>query len=328
MAACDTSDRQRLSAHFRCAAALPAVYRRLHACGSVGEVFAQAAEMARSACTFDRGVILSLEGGYLTAGDSDALRDDASDRLRRRVLRDPIELAATASPPTSRFARCEPQLDVSLGCVADALELEHWAAGVIASQERSLAVLVLDRAGLPVDDLDRAAVEGFAAVAAAALESVVLRTRIARLARQMRHITTFAQALAAEMLTAPVDLALPPGQLTEFPSRTSPAPQPVGRDRLRELFTDREREIAALLVEGRSNRDIAARLYLSPETVKMHVAHILRKLDVTNRVEAATRLLAITQAAGEAPRWTSPDLTLARVYGPTRSGVAVEVSHG
>jgi DNA-binding NarL/FixJ family response regulator len=52
-------------------------------------------------------------------------------------------------------------------------------------------------------------------------------------------------------------------------------------------LTRREREILVELGEARSNAEIAARLQLSEATVKTHVAHILRKLDLRDRVQAA-----------------------------------------
>ena len=52
-------------------------------------------------------------------------------------------------------------------------------------------------------------------------------------------------------------------------------------------LTAREREILALLTEGRSNADIAERLVLSEKTVRNHLSGIFEKLGVSNRVEAA-----------------------------------------
>jgi DNA-binding NarL/FixJ family response regulator len=51
----------------------------------------------------------------------------------------------------------------------------------------------------------------------------------------------------------------------------------------------REREVVRLLAVGRTNREIAEELFLSPRTVDMHVRNILRKLDCRSRVEAANR---------------------------------------
>jgi DNA-binding NarL/FixJ family response regulator len=55
-------------------------------------------------------------------------------------------------------------------------------------------------------------------------------------------------------------------------------------------LSERQREVLELLALGASNGDIAARLYISVNTVKFHVREIYARLGVRNRVEAA-RLL-------------------------------------
>ena len=52
-------------------------------------------------------------------------------------------------------------------------------------------------------------------------------------------------------------------------------------------LTVRERDVLALLVEGLNNTQIADRLVVSPSTIKSHVSHILAKLGVASRTEAA-----------------------------------------
>jgi two-component system response regulator NreC len=52
-----------------------------------------------------------------------------------------------------------------------------------------------------------------------------------------------------------------------------------------ELLTDREKEILQLLAEGKSNKEVAALLNLSPYTVETHRAHIMQKLNLHNTAE-------------------------------------------
>jgi DNA-binding NarL/FixJ family response regulator len=64
-------------------------------------------------------------------------------------------------------------------------------------------------------------------------------------------------------------------------------------------LTQREHDILELLAEGRANREIAGRLYLSEKTVKAHLAAIFRKLGVTNRTQAA--MAAVAMGVGPNP---------------------------
>lgn len=62
---------------------------------------------------------------------------------------------------------------------------------------------------------------------------------------------------------------------------------PAAHPHLFEELTERQREVLALVVQGRSNQEIARELYLGLSTVRFHVSAILAKLGAANRAEAA-----------------------------------------
>jgi DNA-binding NarL/FixJ family response regulator len=80
------------------------------------------------------------------------------------------------------------------------------------------------------------------------------------------------RAMAARLVRRLVDAARSRGGL-EGPELTS--------------LSAREQEVLRLLAEGKSDREIAIALTISPRTAETHVAAILRKLDVRNRAKAA-----------------------------------------
>jgi DNA-binding NarL/FixJ family response regulator len=66
------------------------------------------------------------------------------------------------------------------------------------------------------------------------------------------------------------------------------APKAPDSEELDDLST-REKEILGFLSKGLMYKEIAAELYLSPETVRKHVYHIYEKLHVNNRVAAVNK---------------------------------------
>jgi len=58
-------------------------------------------------------------------------------------------------------------------------------------------------------------------------------------------------------------------------------------------LTEREREVLGLMAEGRSNKGICERLYLSPKTVEAHVKHIFQKLRIDASADDHRRVLAV-----------------------------------
>ena len=84
-----------------------------------------------------------------------------------------------------------------------------------------------------------------------------------------------------------------------FALRLAPAADAAPADPFN--LSPREREVLGVLAEGRSNREIARRLFISERTVAVHVGNILAKLGVSGRVEAATVALRLGLASPPAP---------------------------
>jgi DNA-binding CsgD family transcriptional regulator len=61
-------------------------------------------------------------------------------------------------------------------------------------------------------------------------------------------------------------------------------------------LSKREHEVLALMSEGRTNREIGERLFISQKTVGVHVGNILAKLGVSGRVEAAAVAIRLGMA--------------------------------
>jgi DNA-binding NarL/FixJ family response regulator len=76
-----------------------------------------------------------------------------------------------------------------------------------------------------------------------------------------------------------------------------PSPPTVDGQPAGPALSQRERDVLALLITGATNREIAAELFLGPDTVKKHASSLYRKLGVRNRTEATQRAARLLVAA-------------------------------
>ncbi len=112
-------------------------------------------------------------------------------------------------------------------------------------------------------------------------------------ASQRELVRAVRQVIAGETLPRP-------GRTAELLRRLARKPRPAVAQPAAGL-TAREREVLELVTLGLTNREIAGTLSCSPGTVKVHVEHIIAKLEVSDRTQAAVRAveLGLTSAPPE-----------------------------
>jgi DNA-binding NarL/FixJ family response regulator len=277
---------------------LASLLRRLRPAQSVPELLGRAADLAPDWCGFSRAVILTRHEDVLSAAGLPVLANSASDLLRRQAVARPTLL----SPATfeAQFIRAQEggrsPMPSTVSSLAVNLELDAFALGAIQPEARVLGLVIVDRAGEPVSAVDRERVELFALLLTLASERLILEARLHQLALELRQLTTSAEAAMREAIDAPAALPVDSGWGPVFPV-LYPVTDGDGRLSVQGLLTVRELQIAGHMTQGRSNREIAEELNLSPETVKKYVARILRKLGAHNRVDAVGRLLRLHESA-------------------------------
>jgi ATP/maltotriose-dependent transcriptional regulator MalT len=119
-------------------------------------------------------------------------------------------------------------------------------------------------------------------------EAMVSAQHFADAGRAAREASELALAMGAAPLLGEIDTLIRSARL-QSEEQWAPIPAASG-DVVDDRFglTAREREVLQLVADGRSNGEIAERLVISRATASVHVSHILSKLGVDSRVQAAT----------------------------------------
>ncbi|MEV7042913.1 response regulator transcription factor [Amycolatopsis sp. NPDC051061] len=97
-----------------------------------------------------------------------------------------------------------------------------------------------------------------------------------------------ARLIEAVLAAARGESVLQPSVAAKVVARFAQLPEPAPQSLVVPL-SEREQEVLRLLADGRSNREIAAKLFLAEGTVKNHVTNLLGKLGARDRTQAALR---------------------------------------
>jgi DNA-binding CsgD family transcriptional regulator/tetratricopeptide (TPR) repeat protein len=216
---------------------------------------------------------LRAEGDRSAAPGRDRLGDVAKARQvatsllaeAHRITRRPLERGLMPSPDAAAFAVvCDAEYTRVDGCSNP----ERWAA----------AIVCWDGLGRPYH-----AAYARWREAEALLEGHGARTRAARTLNRAHQLAV--QLGAAPLIAEIEDLAIR-GRIELGVAGTEPQKPEAESPAAALGLTRREAEVLVLLATGRTNRQMAQSMFISEKTASVHVTNILRKLGVTNRVEA------------------------------------------
>jgi LuxR family transcriptional regulator, regulator of acetate metabolism len=277
--------------------------RRLCRAASLPALFDEAARALCEEVDFARAAVFSFRDHALQLQSVHA--DDElqyGERVRRRLGEEPVRLGPWLHE-SEVLRRRSPLLVDDVAADSHALATlpgtSSYVLAPVTCQDEPVALMHADHgpAGRAVTPFDRATLWAFAVGFGYALERGTLEERVRRHSEQVLALARSTEANVEQLLgTGIEELPAPLGRIAAEGACSVPERQRLA------MLTPREQEVLAMLAEGETNARIAQRLVVSEDTVKTHVKHILRKLGVRNRSQAASRYLRTSNPeALEAP---------------------------
>jgi DNA-binding CsgD family transcriptional regulator len=261
--------------------------------GSVGLV---------DSCGFSRVLISRVAGSQLipVAWYADADNKDFNQRLKSSLEEPPVATHACHEGEILRLRRAVLARDalthpLTYKPMMTALDCHAYVAAPITVAGRAVATIHADRPASDVNVADRTVLATYAECLAMALEHSELTERVRVHEAKMRELLSNGIGLFDEQAEDIVDFT----RSSSPAAPTSPAQQEQRRlDRAAQtaelsLLTHREIEVLDMIASGATNLAMSEALFITEETVKSHVQHILRKLRASNRAEAVARYLGV-----------------------------------
>src|SRR5882757_2429688 len=249
---------------------------------------------AARACGFDRVVLLRVDGSTLVPENVYIEGDPAwAAELLAASRAAPMPLQMGINE-TEALRRRRPLIVRDAANESGVPEMAHfyrtasYVAAPIVPEGRVIGFLHADHylKGTVADEFDRDALFAFAEGFGFAYERATLLHRLRAQGAEVRRLLSSAEAVVRSHAEAELELVrMADAGLASARSTAGLIAAPTS---LNEVLTRRECEVLRLLSAGYSNSTIAEHLVVSEATVKSHVQRILRRLNVRNRVEAAT----------------------------------------
>jgi DNA-binding NarL/FixJ family response regulator len=178
---------------------------------------------------------------------------------------------------------------------------EFQVVGEAGDGQEALAVIAELKPDVVLLDLNMPVMDGIETVTALRRQSDAQRIMMLTISQDDEDLLAAIRAGADGYLlknTEPDELRkailrLSQGQSVLSPEVTAPVLKALARSPKipKVLLSERELEVMRCLAEGQTTLQIAARLFISENTVKTHVRHILEKLEASNRTEAVSKAI-------------------------------------
>jgi len=277
---------------------------KLRQAETVESIVARAPQAACDACGFDRAIIYRVRGNDMFA-EASYVRDDPKTAMEF------LEWSrANPGPLQDRILESEMVRRRIPLLVVDALNhpdtfkpmVEHYqthsyVTAPIMPDGRVIGFLNADKAfqrpGDPagVDEFDRDALWAFVEGLGGAIERAHVREKIRGKLEEADRLMSQMRTVVSDLLQSNVELVKQDEHLGTSASGAAAALLGGQPSAIAQLLSRREAEVLELAADGSTNPRIAERLFITEATVKSHIGQILRKLGVTNRVEAVSLYL-------------------------------------
>jgi DNA-binding CsgD family transcriptional regulator len=282
---------------------------RLRGIGSASALLDRATQEVCRGCGFDRSILFRvLDDQMIPVSVHYADDPDGAADLLAQIREHPTalthllletEMIRRRMPMLVQDVEHDPRVHPQ---IANAFGATSYVAAPIMPEGRVIGFLHADRRqqARSVDAFDRDTLWTFAEGFGYAFESVVLFERLRAQRAQVRGMLATTEELIDELLDAEIAVGRIDQEDSSRAARHAANYLSGVPSRLDQLLTPREIEVIRLLAAGETNAGVASRLVISEGTVKSHVKHILRKLRASNRAEAVSRYLRLTELDGSA----------------------------